>query len=456
MAIAGLSAALAFPAVKFPNFFRDDAFFYLKTAQNLASGLGSTFDGINRTNGFHPLYLWLLTLIARATPLTGMAGLYVGFAFDLACAAVWLIAMDVVFQRMGLATRTRRLASLWLVPIAFLPTFGTEAHLSLAAVGIFLCCISTARDWPIALAGAVVVLSRLDLVLFVVLVSAWQTPLRRTLVRLSLPVAALGAFALANKVLYGHPATISSALKFGVRPDLAHVRNDLTDLPLHVRIGWGFSVAAAIWHLAHRHRPAWLSAAAVWLLVQSMLLVFWLRSQIEPWYLVLPLSVGGLLLCAILAPAIERGRRLHAAVVGVGAVLATAVLLYPRSSERTRALELAAWMRQQLPADARLFQVDHAGTFGYFSERAIVNGDGLVNSWAYQDALRSGHLQAFLQAEGVKYVVWQDYAGESIVTIPVPLWDRAPLKIRIPASPVVARSGRYVVIGTNPMTWIVE
>lgn len=40
----------------------DDAFYYLKTAQHLAEGKFSTFDGgITRTNGYHPVWLFLLT-----------------------------------------------------------------------------------------------------------------------------------------------------------------------------------------------------------------------------------------------------------------------------------------------------------------------------------------------------------------------------------------------------------
>lgn len=40
----------------------DDGFYYLEIARRLAAGEGSTFDGINPTNGYHPL--WLLTLVA--------------------------------------------------------------------------------------------------------------------------------------------------------------------------------------------------------------------------------------------------------------------------------------------------------------------------------------------------------------------------------------------------------
>lgn len=39
----------------------DDAFYYFKTAQNNVNGYGSTFDGLNLTNGYHPL--WMLCLL---------------------------------------------------------------------------------------------------------------------------------------------------------------------------------------------------------------------------------------------------------------------------------------------------------------------------------------------------------------------------------------------------------
>lgn len=42
-------------------FVRDDAYYYFKVAQNISEGRGSTFDGINKTNGYHPL--WLLICI---------------------------------------------------------------------------------------------------------------------------------------------------------------------------------------------------------------------------------------------------------------------------------------------------------------------------------------------------------------------------------------------------------
>src|SRR5512141_2084317 len=42
-------------------FTRDDAYYYFKVAQNISEGHGSTFDGVNPTNGYHPL--WMLICI---------------------------------------------------------------------------------------------------------------------------------------------------------------------------------------------------------------------------------------------------------------------------------------------------------------------------------------------------------------------------------------------------------
>jgi hypothetical protein len=46
----------------------DDAYLCLKIARNIALGLGPTFDGISFTNGFQPLYVFLLVPLFRLFP----------------------------------------------------------------------------------------------------------------------------------------------------------------------------------------------------------------------------------------------------------------------------------------------------------------------------------------------------------------------------------------------------
>ena len=44
---------------------RDDAYYYFKVAQNISEGHGSTFDGINSTNGYHPL--WMIVCVPASS-----------------------------------------------------------------------------------------------------------------------------------------------------------------------------------------------------------------------------------------------------------------------------------------------------------------------------------------------------------------------------------------------------
>ncbi|MBY6218092.1 hypothetical protein [Qipengyuania aquimaris] len=46
------------------RFIYDDMFYYLKVAQNIAEGYGSTFDGVSPTNGYHPAWMAISTILA--------------------------------------------------------------------------------------------------------------------------------------------------------------------------------------------------------------------------------------------------------------------------------------------------------------------------------------------------------------------------------------------------------
>src|SRR5688572_27496153 len=81
---AGLDAALSAILVLYPPVYAalrsgqrglfayvaGDSFLYLGIAQRSATGF-FTYDGVAPTNGFHPLWQWILTLVLAGTPETG-------------------------------------------------------------------------------------------------------------------------------------------------------------------------------------------------------------------------------------------------------------------------------------------------------------------------------------------------------------------------------------------------
>ena len=123
----------------------DDSFYYFQLARNLAAGQLSTFDGgITQTNGYHPLWMFLITPFYWFTdPETALFGIK-GFEILLIAAAVALIA---------LAARLTRLP--WLLLFALLPLLyrnsvlfqGMEAAAALFMLGLFFLALALyARD----------------------------------------------------------------------------------------------------------------------------------------------------------------------------------------------------------------------------------------------------------------------------------------------------------------------
>jgi hypothetical protein len=126
---------IARPVDDLVGFVSDDAFYYLQTARNLAATGRPTFDGSHATNGFHPGWMAVTTLLAkvfddRETLLR--AALWTSFAIHLATAGL----LVRVCGRFVSATWAWVLGALWAVnplPIT-LAMQGVEAPLHLFAL----------------------------------------------------------------------------------------------------------------------------------------------------------------------------------------------------------------------------------------------------------------------------------------------------------------------------------
>lgn len=125
------------------NVVADDAYYYFTIARNLAAGAGPTFDGLSPTNGFHPLYQFLLVPVfglARAIgqdpwlPIRGALSLCA--LFDVFTA----LLLAAILRRTGHATGGTIAAWLWsLSPTSVLLTLrGMEGAVSAFSVALVL------------------------------------------------------------------------------------------------------------------------------------------------------------------------------------------------------------------------------------------------------------------------------------------------------------------------------
>jgi len=107
----------------------DDAFYYVGIARNIAEGNGSTFDGINPTNGYHPL--WMLVCVgAFLVGLDGMAAVRTLLAVQVLAYGAALVAIVQIVARFTDGWpkgRARRPASLKAGALLLAATFALVA-----------------------------------------------------------------------------------------------------------------------------------------------------------------------------------------------------------------------------------------------------------------------------------------------------------------------------------------
>jgi hypothetical protein len=106
-----------------------------------------------------------------------------------------------------------------------------------------------------------------------------------------------------------------------------------------------------------------------------------------------PLAVG-LIACLVAANSAFAWRR-FATPIDVSAAL------------HNRRLPVIAWIDEHVPAGARI-GAWNAGQIGYFSQRTVVNLDGLANDGEYFDVIKHGSLADYLRRERITYLVDND------------------------------------------------
>lgn len=469
--------------------YSDDAFYYFKIAHNISSGVGCTFDGIARTNGFHPLWLgcllpvfWLtgahLELPVRI--MTAVSGAL--------CVGTLVLVYEVSRKHIGPNCGLVAVAACLLTPVFGALLNGMETGLLLfgVAVMLWLCYEKRIHD-PLAsgtssllfgIVLGVIALCRLDsvfllfaaLCLGAVAYPVLKVPVRTCISRLlTICVgfgAAVGPYLAWNLLLFKHVVPISGAVKSSFpRP-----RDGLLELPGDMLIGAALlGVLVGLTGLvigrrseSGRARAAvrsplmLITLASIFHLAYEYLFVTW---GVYWWHF----SVYGLgiaLASGEAVGALTTNRvRFRPWLVGV-AVVGTLALAIPingrviaaRLHRHRQWLAAAEWARHHTPSDA-VFAIKDAGLFGYFADRHVVNLDGKANSYEYKKCLEEAHVDRYLRLARVSYVAdisARYQAGRSRIVIPragqdpVILWTEKAREVYRSATRLPTRSGREV------------
>ena len=453
--------------------FEDDAYYYFRIARNLAEGLGSTFDGINPTNGYHPLWMALLTplfwlLEDRFTSLVAVKALS-AFFWVASIALIYLIARRYRAKiAFGLALPVVLVTRhYWFngletnVFLTFLLAFG------LAWPGLVDPERSRRVDvWLGAFLLALMALARLDSVFFVgvagVLLVVVPTGrpmaerLRRAFAVLTPAAVVVALYCLGNWLVFGSVVPVSGRAK-GLGPDFSNwgilgtfwrMNPFESNLTQHLSTGslLILLVAPALvvgLRLArtspkqNRAVGGWVLFVLLLVLANALQLLYYAAFTSWPlwrwYYYYLPLMFLfslALILQGLLAvlPLIRRWASLAAVTIALllCAYVARGGLwiehaLAANESYKTFSVLMANRLNVESPADAILAMGDRAGSLGYLLDRPLVQLEGLVNSSEYLERLSAGEMIPYLREQGVTHFLYSGpwvAAGETLDSLP--------------------------------------
>ncbi len=176
-------------------FSTDDAFYYYKVAQNIGEGKGSTFDGVNLTNGYHPLWMLIcipVFLLARYDLILPLR------CITLVCVVLTSLTGVVLFMLLKRVLRSKYIATASAFVFSFLPVIhnkvfmgGLESNLNAFSIVLLLLKASDlserrgeAKFWDffsVGLIAAFSILSRLDNIFLCFIVGIWLLFPRKSL-----------------------------------------------------------------------------------------------------------------------------------------------------------------------------------------------------------------------------------------------------------------------------------
>lgn len=268
------TVTLPFLSHRILAYYADDFFYYLQIAHNLAEHGRSTFDGTTLTNGYHPLWLLVVTALYLCG---GDRGVFVGIAVLTVAATVSTYQMTrMLLGRYSIHPVIAGFWAAWAALFALsMDRSGMEVILTVPLLLTFVLFVDggdylQARGSTVgaALIASLVVLSRLDTALLLLLYFAGLViergllPLKR-LLWICVGLTPLFLYVISNVWFFGSLGPVSSSAKH-LAPGLAFSAKTLETVfhPLGL-VGMAFLIPAVLLIVAgvaygffHRRQPA--------------------------------------------------------------------------------------------------------------------------------------------------------------------------------------------------------
>jgi hypothetical protein len=435
------------------NLFDDDAYYYFTIARNFSETGRLSFDGQTLTNGFQPLWFFLLLPLFLVVHDPLLVLRCVGVLCTLLSLLAGWLALRYL-QRHSLLPFTLG-ATLSLYVLFSLGVTGMETALvfplvmtSLLLVERFLASQSSIQalrlSVALGLSLAALLLARLDAIWLVaaLLGGAWllhfRTRIKLLLIASGIPTLSLLLYLLSNHLLFGNLMPTSGTAK-SLGGNLfqwnslffAQVTHPGDPANGNLWVVYGASLLIAAAYLVHllissRKRPrgngflpACISIALLLFTAYELFITKWVLWR---WYAWLLFPVGVVLypyLLEAIQARLSVQKRLTRPLAYSALLLGTLGCMSLLAATLNRGLwryteppafryenyQLAQQLNTSLPADTIIAMGDRAGSFAWFFDGHVLQLEGLVGDEQLLEAIREDALEEYLTGFGVDYVL---------------------------------------------------
>lgn len=432
------------------NWFSDDAYYYILTARNYVEEGFFTFDKINETNGFHPLWMFVLLLVYKIVGTDLPLNRQVFYIKGTEILIFVLILFSVAYMSYRLRQKNPSyswafagLALVFVLPRANL-MFLKGMETTIATFFLLWVYYTVINDEVGMLSWLLpfLFLSRLDTLVFVAGPVLLYYLSRRDVVFyrkaiVSLPVITTSVLVMGhNYIRFGYLRPVSGLLKssFPVPSvQLSHLADpvlyafvsgscerlllmpNVLNLTLLIIGASAFLVKQAKQVGKAEGSKSLLFAAIPVLLILNLLVFQKWRKGIESWYMVLP-TVTTLFVAFLALQRIGENRGLQwLFYLGAAVSLVTSATFHvarlPSVLSRRHYINPATlYIIDNTDPEAILAGTDVGGR-AFWSDRRIINLDGVTNNYQYQEVIKNRQLRKYLEDNDVRYLlvgVWSD------------------------------------------------
>ncbi|MCC6547119.1 hypothetical protein IT570_08110 [Candidatus Sumerlaeota bacterium] len=397
----------------------DDAWYYFSIACHIASGAGSTFDGVHPTNGYHPLWMMVLsTLRLLAGDMEMMRFARLATTMQLCMGVGAAVLHSALCHRV---LKSGALAGVMLAMhatpfVVYGMTDGMESGLVQLMIALLFWTAHGFRAFTEAAStrtlafGSVVsmaVLARLDLGLLLVallVVLVLRREWKRAVVIAFPSGIVVPLYLFMNAMHFDSVLPISAILKSTFPHFHFHaavLREQVTPVCSGMMI-----IALGVLNLqrpADRDVQLLLRASVIFTALHLIHTVFFTHWGIQKWHFTAywPLLIWQVVLVERFASGALRAL----VVVGVLSIAGQFAFFHARSRRafQNQSIVAAQWAKANIPA-SRLIGMSDCGAFGAFRGDGVVNLDGVVNNMEYQDVLVKKGLAGYLDDAGITYL----------------------------------------------------